>query len=133
MMPNFYQLYKADIARHAAKYHAQVVDLFDAKSFTDNDFIDTVHLTGHGSAKLVNKLADLVAPDVASTAIAHRNGKARVAGQEQVCQPGPEGVILRLEANLKLPEDAEFPLKSCRESTHPGLALRLAGPPQPAP
>lgn len=85
MMPNFYQLYKADIARHAAKYHAQVVDLFDTKSFTGNDFIDTVHLTGHGSVKLVNKLADLVAPDVASTAIAHRNvEKARVAGQEQV-------------------------------------------------
>jgi hypothetical protein len=84
MMPNFYALYKNDIAQHAAKYHAQVVDLFDTKAFTEQDFIDTVHLTGHGAVKLVDKLAESVAPAVASTAIAHRDvEKARIAGQEQ--------------------------------------------------
>ena len=82
MMPNYYELYKSDIAKHAAKYHAQVVDLFDSKTFTDNDFIDTVHLTGHGSIKLVDKLAAAVAPGVASTVLARQDiDKARIAGQ----------------------------------------------------
>lgn len=82
MMPNFYKLYKSDIAKHAAKYNAQVVDLFDTKTFVDADFIDTVHLTGHGAVKLVDKLAEAVAPDVASLAVAHRNiESAKVAGQ----------------------------------------------------
>jgi len=82
MMPNYYELYKSDIAKHAAKYHAQVVDLFNTDTFTDDDFIDTVHLTGHGSIKLVDKLAAAVAPNVASTVLAQQNiEKARIAGQ----------------------------------------------------
>ncbi len=82
MMPNYYELYKSDVAKHAAKYHARVVDLFDSKAFTDSDFIDTVHLTGHAAIKLVDKLADAVAPDVASTVLTqHDVEKARLAGQ----------------------------------------------------
>lgn len=82
MMPNYYELYKSDVAKHAAKYHARVVNLFDTKTFTNDDFIDTVHLTGHASIKLVNKLADAVAPDVASTVLTQHNvDKARLAGQ----------------------------------------------------
>lgn len=84
MMPNYYELYKSDVAKHAAKYHATVVDLFDSKTFKDNDFIDTVHLTGHASIKLVSKLAEAVAPDVASTVLTQHNvDKARLAGQNK--------------------------------------------------
>ncbi|HEY9732349.1 MAG TPA: hypothetical protein V6C89_10580 [Drouetiella sp.] len=84
MMPNFYELYKSDVNKHAAKFHAQVIDLFDSKAFTDDDFIDTVHLTGHGSVKLVDKLAAAVAPDIASTVVAQRNiERAKLAGQNK--------------------------------------------------
>jgi hypothetical protein len=82
MMPNFYNLYKSDVAKHAAQYHAQVVDMFDSKTFTDADFMDTVHLTGHGAVKFVDKLADLVAPDVAASTLARDAvEKGRLAGQ----------------------------------------------------
>ncbi len=84
MMPNFYELYQSDVRKHAAKFHAQVIDLFDARAFTDNDFIDTVHLTGHGAVKFVDKLAAAVAPDVASAAVAQQNiEQSKLAGRTQ--------------------------------------------------
>lgn len=83
MIPNFLELYKSDIANHAAKYGARVVDLLDGETFPDSDFCDTVHLTGHGAVKFVNKMAEQVAPEIASTAVASaRNSKAHIAGRE---------------------------------------------------
>jgi hypothetical protein len=82
MMPNFYDLYKSDVTKCADKYNAQFVDMFDSKIFTDADFVDTVHLTGFGAIKLVDKLAAVVGPEVASSALSRdRITKSRLAGQ----------------------------------------------------
>ncbi len=82
MVPNFYDLYKADVTKCASKYNAQFVDMFDSNAFTDADFIDTVHLTGFGAIKLVDKLAAVVAPTiVASTLSRGAVNKSHLAGQ----------------------------------------------------
>jgi hypothetical protein len=83
MEPNFYNVYKADLAKCASNYNVQLVDLFDADTFADSDFIDTVHLSGSGAVKFVDKLASLIAPDVASSVISHRAvNKIGLAGQD---------------------------------------------------
>ncbi|HEY9676656.1 MAG TPA: hypothetical protein V6C76_01545 [Drouetiella sp.] len=84
MMPNFWEMYKADIKKHAAQYNAQFVDLFDTNEFADKDFCDTVHLTGRGSIKLVDKMANAVSTSVASQTLAHSAGRSsQVAGRSQ--------------------------------------------------
>ncbi|HEY9679111.1 MAG TPA: hypothetical protein V6C76_13965 [Drouetiella sp.] len=84
MIPNFYTMYKNDVKKIAAKYDTQFVDMFDTDTFTDADFLDTVHLSGKGSVKFVDKLANAIAPDVAASVVKHgRDGKVAVAAEEE--------------------------------------------------
>jgi Protein of unknown function (DUF1574) len=61
MVPNFYNIYSRDIDRLAAASGAVVVDPAALTSFTDDDFTDTVHMTGKGSCKLIDTIAPIVA------------------------------------------------------------------------
>jgi len=62
MVPHFYDLYFKDVSCVARECGAEFIDMQDDKDkavgFTDADFCDTVHLTGPGSIKFVDALAD---------------------------------------------------------------------------
>jgi len=61
MPPNFYDLYSQDVDGLAREYKAVVIDPSATVPFTDDDFTDTVHLTGRGACRLI----ELIAPTIA--------------------------------------------------------------------
>lgn len=71
MAPNFYNLYSQDVARLAQVNHATLVDGAAVARFADDDFTDTVHLTGTGSCKLVDAISPIV-----SRAIVDQNNRS---------------------------------------------------------
>ena len=83
MVPHFFDLYKSDVRKIAAGYsNTTYVDMFDPATFKFDDFTDTVHLSGYGAIKFVDRLAVKIAPVVASSVdrrdqLEHRQVAAR--------------------------------------------------------
>jgi hypothetical protein len=58
MQPHFYDLYRNDLRSVALDCGADLIDMNANAGFTFDDFRDSVHLTGAGSNKFVEGLAD---------------------------------------------------------------------------
>jgi hypothetical protein len=56
--PAFWQRYRHDIAAVCKKNGADWMDLSDSGLFTDNDYLDTVHLNAYGAVRLFPVIAE---------------------------------------------------------------------------